>query len=76
MNKVQRAVLVLGAAGMVASGVNVLYRNSVAPKLEWGLIGDAPFSAFAVDPRPTVILVASVAAATAALCFACQSRKG
>jgi hypothetical protein len=75
MNRLQRAVLVLGAVGMVIAGVQVMYVTRSGETL-WGIVGHAPQGAFTTNNDPTMIAVACVMLATATLYYATKSRKG
>ena len=74
MNKVQRAILVIGAVGMVISGASVLYRTHRG--VAWGYVWMPPIGAIGVELTPTIMWMTATAFVTASLCLAFRSRKG
>jgi hypothetical protein len=74
MNKVQRAIMVIGAVCMVISGSSVLYQTRSG--VEWGDAWTAPTGAIGIDIIPTVVWLTATAFVTASLCIAFRTRKG
>ena len=74
MNKVQRAIMVIGAVCMVISGSSVLYQTRSG--VEWGDAWTAPQGAIGVEILPTGVWMTAIALTTASLCIAFRTRKG